>query len=361
MERKKRTIGRVVKVSVFLLLLFLLFLFFTYLFRNTDYNARLNILDFYEEDTELDAVVIGASSIYRYWDPMGAWKEEGIATRNYSVSSMDAATYLPAIKDVCSRQKPKVIVVDARRFRELKGTDHVTVGARNMLDSMDYNISRLKSVYYYCKTMGISWDEAISLYIDLMQYHDNYDALKTKLNWQLADNRSGNNQIDRQTFKGYAISSKHTVFEDPSANITDRRSDKTGKFIDLYEELLDYCNKNEINLLIVATPVVITEEESEGLNTLCDIADSYGVPFLNMNLYYEEMGLDFEKDFYDPHHVNVLGADKVTKFFAKYLAETYDLTDHRGDSKYASWDELYEEYIVYADKAREEVMHKTEQ
>lgn len=361
MKLKKRTAGRVIKVSGFLLILLLLFLFFTYLFRNTDHNARMNVLDFYEEETELDAVVIGASSIYRYWDPMGAWQEEGIATRNYSVSSMDAATYLPAIQDICRSQKPEVIVVDARRFRQLKGTNQVTLGARNMLDSLDYDLFRLKSVHYYCKTMEIPWKDALSLYIDLIQYHDNYDALTAKLNWQLADNRSGNDQIERQTFKGYAISSDYTIYEDPSANLTEERSDQTGKFIQLYRELIEYCKENDIQLLLIATPMVITEEESKELNTLSDIARSYGVPFLDMNLHYEEIGLDFAEDFYDPHHVNVLGADKVTKYFAGYLAQEYGLTDHREDAAYASWDELYEEYSVKAENARAKVREKIAQ
>lgn len=362
MEIKKQNAGRVLKVTVFLIIVFLFFLFFTYLFRNTDYNARQNVLDFYEEDTELDVVFIGASSIYRYWNPMEAWDAEGIATRNYSVSSMHLATYLPAIKDILQTQDPKLIVVEARRFSRKSGENSgILAGARNMLDSLDYNFSRLESVRYYCEKMDIPWEDAVSLYIDLIQYHDNYDALSTSLNWQLADNRIGETYISEKNYKGYAFSSKRVVFEDPSENLVTETTELNENSLMLYDELIEYCQENEIPLLILAMPMVITEEESIEINTLKELTASYGVPFLDLNLHYEEIGLDFSTDFLDAHHVNVLGADKVTKYLASYLAEEYDLEDHQNEEAYASWHELYEEYSVSAEKAREEVRQKLEE
>lgn len=360
MEIRKQTTGRVIKVCVFLFILLLFFLLFTYLFRNTDYNARQNILDFYEEDTKLDAVFIGASNIYRYWDPMGAWAEEGIATRDYSVSSLDAATYLPAIKDILKNQDPELIIVEARRFRKVDETETVSVGARNMLDSLDYGFSRFQAVHYYCEKMEISWKESLSLYIDLIQYHDNYDALTEKLNWQLADNRIGNDAIERQTYKGYAISAKHTVYEDPSENLTDEIVYGTEKGLQLYKEIIEYCQKQQIQLLIISMPMVITEEESAAMNALAETAEVYGVPFLDLNRKYEEIGLDFSEDFYDPHHVNVLGADKVTKYLASYLKENYGFSDHRADPVYDSWNDLFVEYSEASEKARNEVREMIE-
>ena len=362
MENKKQNAGRFLKVTVFLSIIFLLFLFFTYLMRNTDYNARQNVLDFYEEETELDVVFIGASSIYRYWNPMKAWETEGIATRNYSVSSMHLATYLPAIKDILQTQKPKLIVVEARRFSRKSGENPgIEMGARNMLDSLDYNLSRLKSVYYYCKKMDIPWEEAISLYIDLIQYHDNYEALTTDLNWKLADNRIGDEYIPEKNFKGYALSSKTVEFEDPSENLVEGTTELNENSLMLYDDLISFCQENEIPLMILAMPMVITEEEAVEINSLKEITASYGVDFVDLNQKFEELQLDFSTDFLDAHHVNVLGADKVTEYLASYLAEEYDLQDHRDDPAYASWDELYDEYSIEAAKARAEVKEKIEE
>lgn len=359
MRIRKQNVGRILKVTVFLAVLFLLFLFFTYLMRNTDYNGRQNILNFYEEETELDVVFVGASSIYRYWDPMVAWEAEGIATANYSVSSMHLATYLSGIKDILRTQKPELIVLEVRKFCRASGEDPgISAGARNMLDSLDFGISRMEAVHYYCEKMDLSWEEALSLYLDLIQYHDNYEALTTKLNWQLADNRTGTDEIEKQTYKGYAISSDHTAYEDPSTNLSEEKKNPNANSLMLYEEILEYCQENEIQILPIVVPMVITEEESMEINALEDLTESQGVPFLDMNLYYDEMQIDFSTDFYDPHHVNILGADKMTAYLAEYIAEEYDLEDHRNDPAYASWHQLYEEYSAMAEKARAEVREK---
>ena len=361
MEIKKQNAGRILKVTVFLTIIFLLFLFFTYLMRNTDYNARQNVLDFYEEENELDVVFIGSSSIYRYWNPMRAWESEGIATRNYSVSSMHLATYLPAIKDILKTQKPELIVVEARRFSRKSGEkEGILMGARNMLDSLDYNASRLKAVHYYCEKMDIPWNEALTLYIDLIQYHDNYEALSTSLNWKLSDNRIGNAVVEDKLYKGYALSTKSEFFEDPSENLVDETTELNEKNLILYDDLITFCQENEIPLLILAMPMVITEEESIEINSIKKITEEYGVAFVDLNQKYEEIGLDFSKDFLDAHHVNVYGADKVTKYLASYLTKEYELEDHREDETYASWNILYEEYLIDAQNAKTKVEENVE-
>ena len=42
--------------------------------------------------------------------------------------------------------------------------------------------------------------------------------------------------------------------------------------------------------------------------------------------------------------MNVGGAEKYTKYMSKYLADRYDLPDHRGQEGYESWDEALEKY-----------------
>ena len=70
-----------------------------------------------------------------------------------------------------------------------------------------------------------------------------------------------------------------------------------------------------------------------------------GQDFLDLNDYYEEMGLDGAEDFSDYGvHVNAVGSGKVTSFFEKYLKEHYDLTDHRADPSYSGWDDAYENW-----------------
>ena len=55
--------------------------------------------------------------------------------------------------------------------------------------------------------------------------------------------------------------------------------------------------------------------------------------------------IDWENDTFDGgDHLNLFGARKMTKYLGDYLASECDLTDHRGDPAYRSWQELWTSY-----------------
>ena len=78
-------------------------------------------------------------------------------------------------------------------------------------------------------------------------------------------------------------------------------------------------------------------------NYMAGIVKESGYGFLNMNDYYDEIGIVFEEDFADyGSHTNAVGAEKCTDFLESYLQAHYALPDHRGDAVYKSWDKSYE-------------------
>ena len=62
-------------------------------------------------------------------------------------------------------------------------------------------------------------------------------------------------------------------------------------------------------------PFVFTEQDVMDSNTLESIAGEYGIPFLDMASILEKTGIDYETDFCDVSHVNILGAEKYTDFW----------------------------------------------
>ena len=95
---------------------------------------------------------------------------------------------------------------------------------------------------------------------------------------------------------------------------------------------------------MVESPFVFSEQDVLESNTLEELAKDYGFPFLSMSFILKNTGLNYETDFCDVHHVNILGAEKYTLFLARYLSENYDLPDHRGDEAFSSWDEAWDRY-----------------
>ena len=83
--------------------------------------------------------------------------------------------------------------------------------------------------------------------------------------------------------------------------------------------------------MLVVTPYATTEEKQARFNTACDIAAEYGVPFIDYNLRYEEIDMDFATDMADDGHLNAEGAAKFTRVFGAYLRDEYPLADWRSE------------------------------
>ena len=57
------------------------------------------------------------------------------------------------------------------------------------------------------------------------------------------------------------------------------------------------------------------------------------------------MDIDWAHDTADfGDHMNFAGAQKVSSYIADYLADTYDLPDHREDAAYSDWNDVVEWY-----------------
>ena len=351
----KTSVKKLIAFLLFVLIIWEVFIHCTYLFRNTDQVARQNVVGFYaEEENSLDVVLVGASCIYRYWDVMKAWNDYGIASYNYSVSAMAAGSTISAIKEIQKTQNPQLIIFDTRKLVKRYYDEEVQMPFRNAVDSMDYNLNRLQAVEYYRKLNGLSVEDTVSSYIDLIEYHNNYAALSNPVNWKLWDNRTEESLDKEDFYKGFAIASKHMYLKDASARISDERRDLHPGAKQAYEDILRYCKENDINLLVVASPYKVKKNDIRQYNTMADIAEEYGFPFLDGNRYYEEMNLDFATDFYDSGHVNVLGAQKYTDFLGKYIKENYEIADRREDTSYTKWNEIYADYKVDVEKAIEQ-------
>ena len=74
-------------------------------------------------------------------------------------------------------------------------------------------------------------------------------------------------------------------------------------------------------------------------------ADSKNISYLDLNLYVDELGIDWNLDSRDGgDHLNYYGALKITDYMGNYLYNLNILPNHKGDKKYDSWNKSYEMY-----------------
>ena len=104
-------------------------------------------------------------------------------------------------------------------------------------------------------------------------------------------------------------------------------------------------------LVLVKAPSLAPYWYDEWDEQICAYAETYGLDYFNYEKLAPEIGIDYNTDTYDAGlHLNLSGAEKLSRYFGAYLTENYDLTDYREDPEYA---EVYAEKIRFYDEMRE--------
>ncbi len=344
-ERLKENYQKILKFIgfvVFLAIAFRLFCNVTYLFRSVASMSRPHISGMKNEE-KLDMVYVGGSAAYVYWQPLRAWNDCGFTSYNFATDAVQAENLKAYMKEVRTSQDPQLYVVDVRAF-EYYGQEELDIreaGIRNGTDSLDITSPERYELLqkYFANRFPEEETDGLSFYLDISKYHTNTDNLGVELAWKYINNHGTSPN------KGWEWIDSYAYLEEPEDFVTDERAELAENSRDLLEDLLAYCQKEELKVLFVVCPYHITKEQYAKYNTIGDTVKSYGFDYLNANDHYSDMELDFTTDFYNRNHVNLYGAEKYTAFLEDYICSNYSLPDHRKDAGYDSWDEDYQRFL----------------
>ena len=328
---------KVVGAITFLMLLYQLFSALTWLYRGNDVEAREDIVGFRNQGN-VDVVFYGASNLLRYYQPLVAWKEKGYTSYNYATSAGQPDNLKDFIAESRNWNEASLYVCDIRAFGLLTDELHDSF-LRNWSDSLPiFSLERWRGINTFLKSRDISNVSVPPFYFDIMKYHSNTDAIQNAYQWNYLclDNIYS---LD----KGFDADTGHIPFDKPE--VVNDIGELTEQQYSAITELLDYCDKEKINVLFICNPIIISEDTGRTINAIGEIISKRGYPFVNFNNFYDEIGLDFKTDFYDVNHVNYLGAEKYTTYLMEYISDNYDLPDHRGDPQYEMWDKDYKQFV----------------
>ena len=342
------------RVLVFLLIAALLFVYLNQVFSigNTDASKEI-IRSFYEEEEDtIDVMYMGTSATNRYYNPGQAYEQAGIAAYDFAVMGMPMF-FMPALIDEVEKtQEPQLYIIEIRNV--LKSKNEVTdAHIRRVTDSMKFSADRFRAVNIALDyTAGAQGelsnidDEKLSYYIPIIKYHSR--ATSGELSAGDVFLTSGQSAV-----KGYVLS---TMTVTQKAQTESVYSDKTGELAPemeaAFEETLDRCEqlkKEGKEVLFVLSPYVVKEGEMDKFNAAAEMIREHDFEFLNCNdeAVLEDMGIDWETDFYNSKHVNYQGAEKYTAYLTEYIKDNYEIPDRRGDEAYSSWSDAYDEYLDY--------------
>lgn len=325
----------IIQITAFTAIFLAVLLPVSYMVR-TNGDVKERFAGFYaEKEDTLDVIMIGSSPVFPYYAAPKLWGETGIAMYPLSSNMQRPVAMRYLVEEAEKTQSPQLYIFEMRMYTiEDQGLLENMAYTRGVTDNMKYSPHRIRTI----QAMVPEDDEEgrLTYYLDIMKYHTNWKMLALPSEWK---NMFYHHE---SPLKGYTL--KDEVGPQPMPDCGKAQGTKPipAEQEAYLRELLLFLEKGNREALFLVSPYGVSLEEQQMFNYMEEITTSYGYPFLNMNNYYEEIGIVFEEDYADyGSHTNAIGAEKCTEFLKQYLTQHYDFADKRGDGRYESWNEAY--------------------
>lgn len=285
---------------------------------------------YYQPRNTVDVVMMGSSHIHYDINTGNLWKDYGIASFDYSAAEQPMWITYHYLVEFCKYQKPKVMVLDLYSLANKKDDYQYDWIKPNIL-GMRFSVNKLQML-----SVSVEPDRIGDYFPSIAVYHDRFSEL-TPYDFYYPLTL----HTEMKNFKGFAPSFEINGQLQPSFSQADCGGLTLKQEIYL-QKIIDFTKANDIELFLMVAPYITTNEDELVYNRVKEIASMNGIEFNSTNYDYEEIGIDFETDFYDFSHLNYWGAAKFTDYLGKELKSRFDIPDRRGDEAYESWNIDYE-------------------
>ena len=279
--------------------------------------------EYYGETTDHDVLFIGDCEVFEHFSPVTLYEEYGITSfiRGGAQQLVWHSYYL--LEDALKTETPKVVVFNVLSLKY--GEPQSEAYNRLALDGMRWGSAKIGAI----KASMTEGEDFLSYVFPLLRYHDRFDKL-TAEDWEYWFSDG-----EPVSFKGYVMHTgvkPVTKLPTPPALTEPRLPESSMAWL---EKIAALCESKGIALVLIKSPSVYPHWYDEWDAEIEAFAASQGLRYDNMIAENDEIGIDLTTDTYDQgQHLNVFGAEKLSRWFGAVLQEAYDLPDHRGEAAY---------------------------
>lgn len=295
------------------------------------------IREYYDDKTNHDVIMVGDCEVYENFSPVALWRDYGITSyiRGSAQQLIWQSYYL--LEDTLRHEKPKVVIYNVQSLvhNEPQREEY----NRMTLDGMRWSSSKVKSI-----RASMTEDEQFLDYVfPMLRYHDRITQLKKNdLTYYFKPRKI--------THNGYYMRVDQYPFEEPLEEEDPEDYTFGENAMSYLDRMTSLCKKEGIQLVLVKAPSlspVWYEEYEEQVKAYAKENDLLYINYLEL---VDELGIDYETDTYDGGlHMNLYGAEKLSKHLGSVLRDTCGLEDHRDDAHLsAEWkkkEQFYDQMI----------------
>ena len=265
-----------------------------------------------EKENQFEVMFFGPSHAYAAFSPLAIWEEAGIKSYVFATQQQPLWATYTYIQEALKTQSPALIVVECRMafgdkeyYIETKEDRAVTL---SYMDELPLSWDKVELAARSAPDL----DNRVGVLFNFMMYHNRWSELRRE---DFTFRRSH----ARDPYKGFVMLEPQEASRPrPAIEGVTGRTPLLEKNQFWLEEIIRLCREEGIELWLVKSPSNLELEEKAMLNTVKTTAARYGVPFHDFNEDYGFIGLT-EAMFYDAHHLDALGADRFSRYFAGLL------------------------------------------
>ena len=289
-------------------------------------------------ETDHDVIFIGDCEIFESFVPAILWEEYGISSylRGGAQQLVWHSYYM--LEDALRYETPKAVVFNVYALKY--GEPQKEAYNRMALDGMEWSSVKAEAIF-----ASMTEEESFIDYVfPFLRYHSRWSELTAEdftYAWQ---------DKPLVSDSGYLMQTG-VVPADTQAEVTPEPlfdPNLPATAMAYLDKMRALCEGKGIELILVKAPTNFWRyhwyDKWDGQITA--YAETHGLAYYNLIPRSAEMGLDMSTDTYDGGaHLNVYGAEKLTRYFGEILRDTHAIPDRRGEGDTAAvWQKRVEAY-----------------
>ena len=273
-------------------------------------------------ETSHDVLFIGDCEVFESFIPAILWEEYGISSyvRGGAQQLVWHSYYM--LEDALRYETPKAVVfnVYALKYGEPQKEEY----NRMALDGMEWSSVKAEAI----RASMTEEEYFIDYVVPLLRFHSRWSELSTEdfiYAWK---------EKPLVSDSGYLMQTGIVPADTQAELIPEQLVDYTlpATAMDYLDKMRALCAEQGIELILVKAPTNFWRYHwyDEWDARITDYAAEHGLAYYNLIPMSEEIGLDMSVDTYDAGaHLNVYGAEKLTRYFGAILRDTHEIPDRR--------------------------------
>lgn len=270
------------------------------------------------EQNSLDILFLGSSKMFCSIIPNQLATSYGWSAYDFGSSSQRLIATELYLREALKTQHPKVVCLEmSMLFSELEGSMESDIAFSYV--PLRFSVDKVLSL---ARLFHNSIGPTLSYSFPLIQFHNRWDQLSsTDFTYPL----EAHPHADRGYFFREESEPIEMVYFNSSE--TDEAISISEQNIIAIKNIKEICEKNNIKLIAFSAPDGFTTKSMQ-MQRISYCEDN-AIDYINCYLYWDNLAIDIQKDFFNTGHLNNSGATKFTAFIGEYIDGMYhDLLTH---------------------------------